>query len=425
MSTPKSTRMAPASLSAALAVALLAGCAQTSTQSTQSPATQPQAQPAPRQSDDQRQYDPYAHAATNLSGSATIAAAQDPWSRDENYANALDIYRRAFNTELPAALADYNAPESYNISRVTETDVGSDFDPDVSSDGSFVVFASTQHNPAADIYLKRRDRNVITQLTSDPGHDVMPAISPDENRIAFSSNRAGNWDIFVVSLDGAKPILVTGDAAHELHPSWSPDGRFLVYSRLGTTSGRWELWVVDVDNPSIRSFVGYGLFPEWCPVPGTGDHGADRIVFQRSRERNERSFGIWTIDFADGKALNPTMVASSGSRALINPTWSPDGQFIVYAAVPNPQEWAAGEQYARPNTADLWMVDAYGRGRVSLTEGRSVDIMPTWGPANTLYFVSNRGGQENLWSMDTAPAVLAARSAIRDGNSATASVPTD
>ena len=418
-------RRTGASLAGIAGLALLAGCSQSRSaqadadaQNAATPATQ-------TATDDQRQYDPYAHSATNLSGSATIAAAQDPWAQDANRANAMDVYRRAFNSEVPAGLSDYNPPESYNINQITTTDVGSDFDPDIAGDGSFVVFASTQHHPSADIYMKRADRNVITQLTSDSGHDVMPAVSPDGTRVAFASNRSGNWDIYVVSLDGAKPILITSDSAHELHPSWSPDGSRLVYSRLGTNSGRWELWVTNVDNPAKRSFVGYGLFPEWNPVAGTGDNGADRIVFQRSRERNDRSFGVWTIDFADDRSSNPTLIASSGDQALINPTWSPDGQFVVYASVPNPTEWAEGDQYARPGTADLRMVDAWGRGNISLTEGNSVDIMPTWGPGNRLYFVSNRGGQENLWSMDTAPAVLAARNEIRGGNSATASVPTD
>lgn len=417
------TASAPIALLAGLALGL-GGCAQsTRTTAQQEPAPAPAAEPTPP-TDDQRQYDPYAHASGNLTGSATIAVAQDPWAQ-ERPADAMDVYRRAFNTELPAAFGDGSPPETYNIDRVTDTDVGSDFDPDVSADGSFIVFASTQHHPSADIYLKRAGRNVITQLTSDPGHDVMPSIAPDGQRVAFASNRSGDWDLYVVSLDGAKPILVTGDSAHELHPSWSPDGTRLVYSRLGPTSGRWELWVVEVDNPSQRSFIGYGLFPEWAPVAGTGDNGADRILFQRSRERNARSFGIWTIDYADGKSFNPTMIASSGEQALINPTWSPDGQFVVYASVPNPGEWAQGEQYARPQTADLWMVDAFGRGRISLTRGASVDIMPTWAPDDRLYFVSNRGGHENLWSMDARPAVLAARQSIEDRNSATVSVPTE
>ena len=50
-------------------------------------------------------------------------------------------------------------------------------------------------------------------------------------------------------------MKLTDERDHELHPSWSPDGRQLIYCKLGSKSGRWEMWVVDTQNPGVRRFL--------------------------------------------------------------------------------------------------------------------------------------------------------------------------
>lgn len=296
-------------------------------------------------------------------------------------------------------------PESVNVTQVTFAHEGAAFDPVVSKGGEMVVFASTQHRPTADIYVQRRGSRVVTQLTNDPGHDAMPAISPDGSRIAFCSNRSGSWDIYVMDIDGGRALQITSDDAHEVHPSWSPDGRNLVFSRLGMTSGRWELWVTSANDASVSHFIGYGLFPEWCPEAGTGREGTDQIVFQRSRERGDNAFGIWTLDYRDGTASNPTEIVSVANAAVITPTWSPDGRRLIYGMVPNDGSWGDGD---KPRQANLYMIDIDGTNSVRLTEGRTLDLMPAWADGNTVIFASDRGGVENLWSFRVSEAVALA-----------------
>ncbi|MEM7755569.1 MAG: hypothetical protein AAF297_08015, partial [Planctomycetota bacterium] len=240
--------------------------------------------------------------------------------------------------------------------------------------------------------------------------DVMPALSSNGERIAYASNRAGNWDIWIMPSSGGRSLQITQDPAPELHPSFSPDGQHVVYCRLGTSSGRWEIWISDTFGESGAQFIGYGLFPEWSPVAGTGNNGADRIVFQRSRERGSRTFSIWTIDFdrARGSAGRETQIASDPSFALINPSWSPDGARIAYASVPNPERWTGVGRGALPPSASIEMIGVDGRGQVALTGGNSIDMMPAWSPSGRMFFVSDRSGVENLWSVDIAPAILAA-----------------
>ncbi len=292
-----------------------------------------------------------------------------------------------------------------NVRRMTFAEEGADFDPCVSMDGTRLVFASTQHRPTSDIYIKRTDSRIITRLTTDPADDAMPALSPDGSRIAFASNRAGNWDLYVMSASGGQAVQLTSDSADEIQPSWSPDGTRLVYSRRGDTSGRWELWVTPVQNPAAATFIGNGMHPRWCPKPGTGENGADKILFQLGRDRGRRSFGIWTLDYADGNALNNTEIAGHPDAALINPAWSPDGQWVAFAEV----DASVADPDTRPRRASVWMIGIDGDARVRLTSDASASFGPVWTASNRLYYTSNAGGVENIWSLDASRAVAAAK----------------
>ncbi|MDX2132272.1 MAG: DPP IV N-terminal domain-containing protein [Planctomycetota bacterium] len=302
-------------------------------------------------------------------------------------------------------------PSQVSVSRVSFAEEGADFDPSVSKDGTRLFFASTQHRATSDIYAKRVDSRVVTQLTNDPGDDEMPALSPDGEWVAFTSNRAGNWDIYVMPATGGQAMLITGEAEDEIAPSWSPDGSRLVFSRRGAGSGRWEMWAAEVANPTTPVFLGYGLFPKWCPAAGTGADGADRILFQLSRERGRRGFGLWTIDFKEGVATHATEIAGSATRAFINPAWSTDGQWIVFAEIDAPAD-GQWRRAARPAGASLWMVRADGEGKVRLTSGKGVNLSPSWGASDRLFFVSDRAGSDNIWVMDLAPAIRAAAAGL-------------
>lgn len=277
----------------------------------------------------------------------------------------------------------------------TYVDEGYDADPALSPDGRWLIFSSTRHSEQADLYLQRVDGLAVTQLTDDPGDDAFPTFSPDGRRIAFASNRAGNWDIYVMDVDGRNVEPVTRGAAQELHPSFSPDGRRLVYSALGSRSGQWELWTVDLATFERRQ-IGYGLFPEWSPR-------ADRdvIAFQRARQRGTRWFSAWTLDLVDGEAKNLTEVAFSTNAAIVAPTWSRDGRRLAFCTINEPQN-ADDSAGKRGGVQDVWTVSLDGTDRRRLSDGRGVNATPTWSPSGEIFFVSDRGGSESIWSATTS-----------------------
>jgi TolB protein len=332
------------------------------------------------------------------------------------------------------ANAETMEPTTQNISRVTYAEEGADFDPCVSRDGMHLVFASTAHRSTADIYVKRIDSRVVTQLTNDPSHDMMPRFSPDGQSIAFASDRSGNWDIYVMPVTGGRPVQVTFDAADEIAPSWSPDGTQLCYSRMGEMSGRWEMWIASVEKPEIANYIGYGLFPQWCPIAGTGKDGADRILFQLGRERGRRTFAVWTIEVTEGQASNATEIRSSSTNALVTPSWSPDGEWVVMSEVPlevgdeqsDPlNDVGQPKLKATPDVSSIWLVSVDNEAPVRLTFSNRLALSPVWSKSNRLYFVSNSAGVENIWSMDMQRPLATARAMLpnRMGSDAYAQQP--
>jgi hypothetical protein len=276
-----------------------------------------------------------------------------------------------------------------NLSQVSFATEGGDYAPDVDRTGTFMVFASTQHRPTFDIYRKSVDGRTVTQLTTDPSDDLMPAISSDGTKIAFASNRNGNWDIFTMPITGGAPVQITFDADEEVQPTWAPDGKRLAFSRKNGRTGTWEIWIVDSTTPGLRTFVCEGFLPRWSPTDEK-----DSILFQRARQRGSRLYGVWTVDLVRGEGINPTEIVSAKNAAILQPNWSPDGQKIVFTTVVNPDgdsQW--------PEQSDIWVVNADGTGRVGLTNSRFRNMQPAWGADGRVYFVSNRGGVENIWSI--------------------------
>lgn len=287
-----------------------------------------------------------------------------------------------------------------NLQQQSTLSEGYDSDVTVDPSGQWMAFASTRNSRRSDIYLQRVSGQSVVQLTNDASDDVAPSFSPDGKKLAFCSTRSGNWDIYVMDCDGRNVIQVTSGAAQDLYPSFSPDGTRIVYSSLSSQSDQWELWVADLDSGQKR-MIGYGLFPSWSP-----GKTVDRIAFQRARQRGSRWFSVWTLDLVDGEARRVAEVASSGNAAIVHPTWSPDGKRMTFSTIVDPQETVNGRPKGQQ---DVWIMDADGTNRRRLTDGRGSNLMPWWGADNRIYFVSDRGGKECVWSVGVGqlPATVA------------------
>ena len=254
-----------------------------------------------------------------------------------------------------------------------------------------MAFASTRHNEHAGIYVQKVDGTAVTKLTTDDSDNAFPTFSPDGKQLAYCSTRSGAWNIYMMDTDGRNVVTITSGAAQCVHPSFSPDGTQLVYSQLGARSNQWELWTFTLATGERRQ-IGYGLFPSWSP-----DKSVSKIAFQRARQRGSRWFSLWTLDLVDGDARHVSEIAVSSNAAIVGPSWSPTGKRLVFATILDPargtkKNGGRGEQ-------DIWTINADGSDRKRLTDGNGVNLAPYWGSDNRVYFVSNRGGTESVWSV--------------------------
>jgi Tol biopolymer transport system component len=111
------------------------------------------------------------------------------------------------------------------------------------------------------LYVMQGDGSSPVRLTMAE-HDTAPAASPDGSRIAFMSNRDGDWDIFMVELnrpegpEGEGITQLTSNAARDGLPVWSPDGRWLAF--VSDRNGAWALWVMRPDGSAQRKLFNLG-----------------------------------------------------------------------------------------------------------------------------------------------------------------------
>jgi len=220
--------------------------------------------------------------------------------------------------------SERDAPDWSRASHVQLTDqAGTEFYPTLSPDGRTFVYSSNQTGNF-DLYLQRVGGKNPTNLTQDSeADDKQPAFSPDGERIAFRSERepAG---LYVMEATGENVRRVTEGG---FHPSWSPDGKEIVYSRAGrdapdvrngTPS---QIWAVHLETGAKRLLSDLdAMQPAWSP------HGS-RIAFWFMPPSVGRS-DIATVPRAGGEAV----VVTKDATTNWNPVWSPDGKYLYFAS---------------------------------------------------------------------------------------------
>ena len=121
-----------------------------------------------------------------------------------------------------------------------------DFSPQYSLDNKKIAFTSgrTGNN---EIWVSDADGQNQIPLTAFGGPDVgSPRWSPDSTQVAFDSLAPGHRDIFIVGLNGGKPRRLTGDDHDNVRPSWSRDGKWIYFGSSRT--GDWQLWKAPVEG---------------------------------------------------------------------------------------------------------------------------------------------------------------------------------
>src|SRR5262245_56280515 len=219
--------------------------------------------------------------------------------------------------------------------------------PAISPDGRTVAFS--YHG---DLWTVPVSGGTATPLTVHPAYDTTPVWSPDGTRIAFASDRYGNFDVFVMAAGGGDATRLTVHSADEIPASFTPDGSAVLFS-AARLDGAANVQFPTGAQPELYKVGLAGGPPE--QVLGTP---AIYAVYDRAGKR---------LAYSDRKGYE--------------------------------MEWRKHDNssFAR----DVWIWDVAANKHTRLTDFGADDRQPVWGPDQaSLYYLSERGGSFNVWRLE-------------------------
>jgi Tol biopolymer transport system component/serine/threonine protein kinase len=209
------------------------------------------------------------------------------------------------------------------------------------------------------------------QMTFDEAFIEFADVSRDGRTLAYSSDRMGNQDLWVMTI-GSEPTQITSDAAPDWAPRWSPDGRRLAF--YSHRSGDRELWTIPATGgqaTQLTRIPGLDATPEWSPL------NEGRIAFRSERTGDS---DVWVLDGA-GHA-RPVATHPAGDYS---PSWSPDGLRLAFTSL-------------RSGHPGVWITSVHG-GEPSRIGSRAASSL-RWAPdGEWIYFAGAEAESGNIWGV--------------------------
>jgi imidazolonepropionase-like amidohydrolase/Tol biopolymer transport system component len=232
---------------------------------------------------------------------------------------------------------DVAAPPGVKIREVPlNVEEGTWMNLDISPDGQTIAF-----DLLGDIYTMPISGGTPTRIAEGLPYETQPRFSPDGKRIAFTSDRGGGDNIWIMNRDGSDKRQLTNESFRLMNqPSWSPDGKYIVAKKHFTTQrslGTGEVWmyhvsggdgVLLVKRPSEahQKELGEPIFaPDGKSIYFTRNTTPGPI-FQYAQDSNNQVFAIERYELDSGK----TEHVIGGEGGAVRPTPSPDGKKMAY-----------------------------------------------------------------------------------------------
>lgn len=201
--------------------------------------------------------------------------------------------------------------------RLTGTNGNESF-PSFSPDGKTVFFGSgAPRSREQEIFSVSVKGGGLRLIARAPGRDGAPVVSPDGKRIVFNSERDGGLpQIYVMNIDGSDPKRLSDDDKVAFYnPVWSPDGRRIVYYRE-IRDNKDQIWSMNADGSDkklLTNNIGHNFYPSWSA-------NGKRVIFTRMTGEEQEIFSM----NADGTDLKPLNIKGFFARE------SPDGKRIAF-----------------------------------------------------------------------------------------------
>ena len=229
-----------------------------------------------------------------------------------------------------------------------------------------------------EIYVMNADGTGLTRPTNNTAEDTYPSWSPDGSKIAFTSDRDGNREIYVMNSDGSGQTRLTKSAGQDLSPSWSPDVTKIAF--VSNRDGNWEVYAMNSDGTNEVNLTNhpaddayhFGGGPCWSP------DGAE-IAFSSDRDAD----GYPEIYVMNSDGTNQVRLTSTPNAYEADPAWSPYGGKIAFVSYDGYHQ-------------QISLVNTDGTGAVNLTDDPfGNNWQPSWSPSGSkIAFMSNRYGVE-------------------------------
>ncbi|MHC4539584.1 MAG: serine/threonine protein kinase [Planctomycetota bacterium] len=254
-----------------------------------------------------------------------------------------------------------------------------DRDPAFSPDGQTLAFIRGTNDLVDDIFIVPVAGGQPRRLTFDKLRVQGLAWTADGREIVFSSNRAGSFSLWRISVSGGQPEPLAGVGEGALGPTIPGLGKRLAYTKDNLET---NIWRMELPKPpgqaraptKLISSTLWDLLPEYSP-------DGQSIVFTSGRSGSSE---IWRCG-SDGS--HPVRLTSFGGPAGGAPRWSPDGQQIVFDSRPE-------------GHTDIYVVSVEGGPPRRRATQSSDDWVPSWSrDGRWVYFTSNRGGDHQIWKV--------------------------
>ena len=258
-----------------------------------------------------------------------------------------------------------------------------------SSDSRSLVYSMS-----GTLWRQAVDSGKAEQLTAGPGYDYQPDCSPDGRWVVYVNYRRDALELWVFDLEKRQSHQLTFGGAVNIEPRFSPDGKHLAFVST-SYNGRFHIFVGDFSGGEltrVRRLTGesrsnlprfyysefdHEISPTWSP------DGED-LIFVSNRGHIYGTGGFWRMKVEPGS--EPREIHYEETAWKARPDFSPDGKRIVYAS------YLGGQWH------QLWVMPSEGGDPFPISYGDFDNTNPRWSPDGTrIAFISNRGGNTSLW----------------------------